>query len=348
MSNSKLNKNSIENIGDQYDEKYGFHKPENYSFKSKRGLNRAIVEEISKMKQEPQWMLDFRLRALEIFNAKPMPNWGDSKLLNEIQFDNIFYYIKPGEKQSKDWNEVPKDIKDTFDKLGIPEAERKFLAGVTAQYESEVVYHSIRKDLEAQGVIFLDMDSGLREHPDIVKKYFGTIIPPMDNKFSALNSAVWSGGSFIYVPKGVKVSIPLQAYFRINAANMGQFERTLIIADEGSFVHYVEGCFTKETMVKTNPSLKTIVEVKVGDRVLTHTGEYRKVYQTQKRKYSGDLYSVRTWGDSTLTLNVTADHPFLCVRRNRANERNSVWLASWIPVKNLKKRDYLLIPVDGK
>src|SRR3989338_3902050 len=220
----------------------GFHKPEDYFFKSKRGLTREVVEEISRMKKEPQWMLEFRLRALEIFLKKPMPTWTDTKLLNEIDFENIYYYIRPGEKQSKDWNEVPKDIKDTFDKLGIPEAERKFLAGVTAQYESEVVYHSIRKDLEAQGVLFLDMDSGLREHPDMVRKHFGTIIPPMDNKFAALNSAVWSGGSFIYVPKGVQVKIPVQAYFRINAENMGQFERTLIIADEGSSIHYIEGC----------------------------------------------------------------------------------------------------------
>ncbi len=241
MSTNTKNK-ALREIGENYDSKYGFHKPEDYVFKSKRGLNREVVEEISRMKKEPQWMLEFRLRALEIFRKKPMPAWGDTKLLNEIDFENIYYYIKPGEKQSKDWNEVPKDIKDTFDKLGIPEAERKFLAGVTAQYESEVVYHSIRKDLEAQGVIFLDMDSGLREHPDIVRKYFGTIIPPMDNKFAALNSAVWSGGSFIYIPKGVEVKIPVQAYFRINAENMGQFERTLIIADEGSSVHYIEGC----------------------------------------------------------------------------------------------------------
>lgn len=229
----------VQEIGKDY--KYGFKDPEKYVFKSKKGLSREIVEEISWMKKEPEWMRNFRLRALDIFLKKPMPTWG-SPILFEIDFDNIFYYIKPMENQGKSWDDVPEDIKRTYEKLGIPEAERKFLGGVSAQYESEVVYHSIRKDLQAQGVIFLDMDSGLREYPEIVKKYFSTVIPPGDNKFSALNSAVWSGGSFIYVPKGVDVKIPLQAYFRINAENMGQFERTLIIADEGSSVHYIEGC----------------------------------------------------------------------------------------------------------
>src|SRR5207247_1832676 len=211
-----------------------------YGVRSGRGLNREIVEQISAYKQEPEWMLQFRLRALEIFRKKPMPSWPAADL-SEIDFENIFYYVRPTENRAeKSWDDVPTYIKETFDKLGIPEAERKFLAGVSAQYESEVVYHSIREDLQKQGVIFLDMDSGLREYPDIVKEYFATVIPAADNKFSALNSAVWSGGSFIYVPKGVRVDIPLQAYFRINAENMGQFERTLIICDEGSFVHYIE------------------------------------------------------------------------------------------------------------
>src|SRR5262245_60839823 len=230
----------IENIGSEY--KYGFADPENYVFKAKKGLNKDIVAEISWMKKEPEWMRDFRLHALEVFLAKPMPNWGNSELLNGIKFDDIYYFLRATDRVQGDWKDVPEDIKNTFDKLGIPEAERKFLAGVTAQYESEVVYHSIHKELEAQGVIFTDMDTGLREHPEVVKEYFGTVIPPADNKFSALNSSVWSGGSFVYVPKGVKVKIPLQAYFRINAQNMGQFERTLIIADEGSSVHYIEGC----------------------------------------------------------------------------------------------------------
>jgi len=229
-------------INKNYEEQYGFHDPEKYVFKAKRGLTKEVVEEISGMKSEPDWMRAYRLRALETFLKKPLPGWADLSLLSQIRFDDIYYYLKPMEKQGKTWEDVPADIKNTFDKLGIPEAERKFLAGVTAQYESEVVYHSLHADLEKQGVIFLGMDDGLKKYPELVKKYFGTVIPSMDNKFSALNSAVWSGGSFIYVPKGVKVAIPLQAYFRINAENMGQFERTLIIADEGSSVHYVEGC----------------------------------------------------------------------------------------------------------
>ncbi len=192
------------------------------------------------MKGEPDWMLEFRLKAYDHFIKRPMPNWGGD--LSEIDFDDIFYYIRPSEKQGKTWDEVPEYIKNTFEKLGIPEAERKFLAGVGAQYESEVIYHSLREDLEKQGVIFLDMDTGVREYPELVKQYFGTVIPANDNKFAALNSAVWSGGSFIYVPEGVKVEVPLQAYFRINAENMGQFERTLIICAPGSYVHYVEGC----------------------------------------------------------------------------------------------------------
>ena len=192
---------------------------------------------MSFLKKEPEWMLNFRLRSYEIFKQKPMPNWGGDT--SEIFFDDIYYYIKPTEGQVDAWEELPDSVKDTYEKLGIPEAERKYLAGVTAQYESEVVYHRNREDLEAQGVIFSDMDSAVKEHPEIVQKYFGTIIPPGDNKFSALNSAVWSGGSFIYVPPGVEVEMPLQAYFRINAENMGQFERTLIIADEGATVHYI-------------------------------------------------------------------------------------------------------------
>src|SRR5205085_1692573 len=189
---------------------------------------------------EPAWMRKFRHRSLDYFEARPLPQWGGN--LNDIDFENIYYYIKPTEKQASSWEDLPADIKDTWDKLGIPEAEKKYLAGVGAQYESEVVYHKLQENLEKQGVIFLDMDSGLREHEELVKKYFGTIIPQNDNKFAALNSAVWSGGSFIYVPPGVHIEMPLQAYFRINAENMGQFERTLIIVDEGAYVHYVEGC----------------------------------------------------------------------------------------------------------
>ena len=207
----------------------------------KKGLSVDVIKTLSAHKKEPQWMLDIRLKAFNHFIDRPMPNWGNTKLLNDIDFDDICYFNVVG-KNEEDWDDVPDKIKNTFDKLGIPEAEQKWLGGLTAQYDSESVYHSIREDLEEQGVIFMDMDSGLREYPDIVKKYFGKIIPYTDNKFSALNTAFWSGGSFIYVPKGVKVKIPVQAYFFINSENMGQFERTLIIADEGSSVHYIEGC----------------------------------------------------------------------------------------------------------
>jgi Fe-S cluster assembly protein SufB len=227
-------------VGKDY--KYGFHDESKPVFRSRRGLDQTVVEEISRIKNEPAWMTEFRVHAYEVFRSKPMPTWGDTKMLGEIDFENIYYYLKPSDKEERSWDDVPEGIKKTFDRLGIPEAERKFLAGVTAQYESEVVYHSIRKDLEELGVLFLSMDQGLRDHPDLVKKWFGTVIPPEDNKFAALNSAVWSGGSFIYVPKGVEVKVPLQAYFRINAENMGQFERTLIVADEGASVHYIEGC----------------------------------------------------------------------------------------------------------
>src|SRR5574342_1240618 len=228
----------LEDIG-QY--KYGFHDPEDkYVFKSRTGLDREVVEQISHMKGEPQWMLEVRLKALDHFLKRPMPNWGPS--LKELNFDEIYFYVKPTEKSEKSWDDVPDDIKRTFDKLGVPEAERKFLAGLGAQYESEMVYHSIQEHLEKQGVIFLSIEDGLRQHPDLFREYFGTVIPIEDNTLAALNSAVWSGGSFVYVPKGVKVDLPLQAYFRLNTANTGQFERTLIIVDEGASVHYVEGC----------------------------------------------------------------------------------------------------------
>ncbi|NCO69748.1 MAG: Fe-S cluster assembly protein SufB, partial [Acidobacteria bacterium] len=229
-------------IGTDYAERYGFHDPEEFFQRAPKGLSHEVVEMISLLKREPEWMRELRHRSLDIFLARPMPSWGDSAALAEIDFDAITYFLRATEKQSTNWDDVPENVKRTFDRLGIPEAERKFLAGVSAQYESEVVYHSVKKELTEQGVIFLDMDSGLREHEALVREYFGTVIPEDDNKFAALNTAVWSGGSFIYVPKGVEVAIPLQAYFRINAERMGQFERTLIIADEGSKVHYIEGC----------------------------------------------------------------------------------------------------------
>ena len=227
-------------IRDGYREKYGFHDQERSVFRTRRGLDSDVVAQISEIKGEPAWMRDFRLKALEHFERKPLPRWGGA--VEEIDFQNIYYYLKPAEEQGKSWDDIPADIKKTFDRLGIPEAEQKFLSGVGAQYDSETVYHKIKEELSSKGVIFLDTGTALKEHPDLFKQYFGTIIPPSDNKFAALNSAVWSGGSFIYVPKGVKVDLPLQAYFRINAKDMGQFERTLIIVDEGAYVHYVEGC----------------------------------------------------------------------------------------------------------
>ncbi|MCD6725613.1 MAG: Fe-S cluster assembly protein SufB [Solirubrobacteraceae bacterium] len=232
---------ALKDLNADYTERYGFHDAENYLYKAPKGLSRELVEKISDFKSEPDWMREFRLHALEHFLERPMPTWG-SPMLAEVDFDNIHYFVRASARAERSWDEVPDDVKNTFDRLGIPEAERKFLSGVGAQYESEVVYHQIREDLAEQGVIFLDMDSGLREHPELVREYFATIIPPKDNKLAALNSAVWSGGSFVYVPPGVHVEMPLQAYFRINTENMGQFERTLIIADEGSYVHYVEGC----------------------------------------------------------------------------------------------------------
>ncbi len=223
---------NLQVAGINEDYKYGFRdSDDHYAFKSGKGLSSDVVNQISEMKSEPAWMRDFRLKALDAFGKKPTPTWGGD--LSQLNFDDIHYYMKAADRQGKSWDDVPAEIKNTFDKLGIPEAERKFLAGVGAQYESEVVYHSLREDLQKKGVIFVDTDTALREHPDLVKEYLGTVIPIQDNKFAALNSAVWSGGSFVYVPAGVKVDIPLQAYFRINAENMGQFERTLIIVEEG-------------------------------------------------------------------------------------------------------------------
>tara|TARA_B100000029_G_scaffold503248_1_gene579850 strand:- start:376 stop:1788 length:1413 start_codon:yes stop_codon:yes gene_type:complete len=233
------NQEAREVVGDY---KAGWKDTENSTIRFDFGLSEDVVREISKLKEEPEWMTELRVKAYNHFVERPMPKWGNTSALGEIDFDSICYYLRSSEATEKDWDDVPEEIRNTFDRLGIPEAEQKWLSGVTAQYESEAVYHSIREDLEKQGVIFLDMDSGLKEYPDLVKEWFCSVVPLTDNKFSALNTAVWSGGSFIYVPKGVHVEMPVQAYFRINAKNMGQFERTLIIADEGSSIHYVEGC----------------------------------------------------------------------------------------------------------
>ncbi|NOZ29990.1 MAG: Fe-S cluster assembly protein SufB [Chloroflexi bacterium] len=289
--------------------KYGFRDPEKYVFKARRGLDHEIVDQISDMKGEPDWMREFRHKALDIFLRKPMPTWGAD--LSEIDFDEIYYYIKPAEKQGKTWDEVPEDIKRTFDRLGIPEAERKFLAGVGAQYESEVVYHSLKEEWEKLGVIFLDTDTALREHPDLFREYFGTVVPPADNKFAALNSAVWSGGSFIYVPKGVHLDIPLQAYFRINAESMGQFERTLIIVDEGASVHYVEGCTAPIYAADSLHSAVVEIIVKAGGRCRYTTIQNwaPNVYNLVTKRAVAYENAVMEWVDGNLGSKVTMKYP---------------------------------------
>ncbi len=291
------------------DYKYGFSVPENYVFKSRKGLDENVIKEISWMKSEPEWMTKFRLHAYRAFVKRPLPQWGGN--LNDINFDDIYYYIKPTDQQERSWDDVPDDIRNTFDRLGIPEAEQKFLAGVGAQYESEVVYHNIQKDLEEKGVIFLDMDSGLREHPDLVREYFGTIIPPEDNKFASLNSSVWSGGSFIYVPPGVHVDLPLQAYFRINARNMGQFERTLIIADEGSYVHYVEGCTAPTYSTDSLHSAVVEIIVKKGARVRYSTIQNwsHNVYNLVTKRAAAYQDATMEWVDGNLGSKLTMKYP---------------------------------------
>jgi Fe-S cluster assembly protein SufB len=280
-----------------------------YVFKPKKGLNEDIVREMSWMKGEPQWMTDRRLKALRYFERRPMPTWGGD--MSGIDFDNIFYYIKPIDKQVSAWDQLPDSVKSTYDKLGIPEAERKYLAGVTAQYESEVVYHRNRDDLAAQGVLFCDMDTALREYPELVKEYFGKLIPPNDNKFAALNSAVWSGGSFIYVPPGVKVDMPLQAYFRINAENMGQFERTLIIADEGSEVHYIEGC--SAPVYSTDSLHSAVVEIvcKKASRVTYTTIQNwsNNVFNLVTKRARCDAEAHMAWIDGNIGSRLTMKYP---------------------------------------
>lgn len=291
------------------DYKYGFHDKDVSIFRSKRGLTEDIVREISNMKKEPKWMLDYRLKALEIFYSKPMPQWGGD--LSSLNFDEITYYVKPSEGTQKSWDEVPEEIKATFDKLGIPEAEQKYLAGVSAQYESEVVYHNMKKDLEDMGIVFKDTDSALRENEDIFKKYWGTVIPATDNKFSALNSAVWSGGSFIYVPPGIKVDTPLQAYFRINSENMGQFERTLIIVDEGASVHYVEGCTAP--VYTTNSLHSAVVEIIVKKdaycRYTTIQNWANNVYNLVTKRTVVEENGTMEWIDGNIGSKLTMKYP---------------------------------------
>ena len=301
------------------DYRYGFHDEDVSVFRTEKGISPEVVAAISQHKGEPEWMLRFRLKALDHFLRRPMPTWGAD--LSGIDFANIYYYIKPVEEQGRSWDDVPESIRLTFDRLGIPEAERKFLAGVSAQYDSEVVYHNIRADLAKLGVVFSDCDTGLREHGEIFRRYFGTVIPPNDNKFAALNSAVWSGGSFVYVPRGVRVEIPLQAYFRINSDNMGQFERTLIIAEEGSYVHYIEGC-TAPTY--SNDSLHAAVV-----EIIAQPGAH--VRYTTIQNWSDNVYNLVTkraiakegatveWIDGNLGSKITMKYPSIYLMGERAH-----------------------------
>jgi Fe-S cluster assembly protein SufB len=289
--------------------KYGFSDPDVAVFTAPRGLSREVVEKISAMKGEPDWMLQARLKALEHYLVRPMPTWGPD--LSGIDFDNIIYYVRPSEAEGKTWEEVPDTIKRTFDKLGIPEAEQKFLAGVGAQYESEMVYHNIQKHLADQGVIFVSIEDGLRQHPDLFRQYFGTVIPHTDNKFAALNTAVWSGGSFIYVPPGVKVDLPLQAYFRLNMANIGQFERTMIIADEGAQVHYVEGCTAPVYTTDSFHSGVIEIIVKKGARVRYTTIQNWSVnvYNLVTQRAMVEEAGTMEWVDANLGSKLTMKYP---------------------------------------
>jgi Fe-S cluster assembly protein SufB len=299
--------------------KYGFHDEENPVIKIERGLNEDVIRQISAHKGEPEWMLDFRLEAYKIFLSKPMPNWGSD--LSGIDFANIFYYLKPTELNARSWDDVPETIKNTFERLGIPEAERKFLAGVGAQYESEVIYHSLKKELEDQGILFLDTDQALLQHEDIFREHFATIIPAADNKFSALNSAVWSGGSFIYVPPGVRIEQPLQAYFRINAENMGQFERTLIIVDEGAYVHYVEGCTAPTYSSDSLHSAVVEILVKKGGRCRYTTIQNwsNNVYNLVTKRAVAEEDATMEWVDGNLGSKVTMKYPAVILKGERAH-----------------------------
>ncbi len=298
----------LKGIGDS-DYQYGFQDPDVSVFKTREGLDEDVVRQISAMKGEPEWMLDYRLKGLKHFQQRPMPSWGPD--LSDLDLDHLIYYVRPSEKSEKSWDEVPDTIKNTFDKLGIPEAEQKFLAGVGAQYESEMVYHSIQEHMEKMGVIFLSIEDGLRQYPDLFRKYFGTVVPFTDNKFAALNSAVWSGGSFVYIPKGVHVDLPLQAYFRLNIANIGQFERSLIIADEGSQVHYVEGCTAPQ--YTTNSFHSGVIEIIVGKNARVRystiqnwsTNVYNLVTQRAKVFENGTM----EWVDSNLGSKITMKYP---------------------------------------
>ncbi len=306
-------------IGVSSDYKYGFHDDIKPIFKSRKGLDPEILNQMSDIKGEPDWMRQYRLQAYEIFKQKPNVNWGGD--LSQLDFDNIYYYVKASDRVEQSWDDVPEDIKKTFDRLGIPEAERKFLAGVGAQYDSEVVYHSLQSELDEIGVIFVDTDTAVREYPDLVKEYFGTIIPSADNKFAALNSAAWSGGSFIYVPPGVKVDYPLQAYFRINTENMGQFERTLIIVDEGAQVHYVEGCTAPTYSSESLHSAVVEIICKKGSRVRYTTIQNwaNNVYNLVTKRAVAYEDATMEWVDGNLGSKLTMKYPSVYMKGKGAH-----------------------------
>lgn len=307
MADVLLNRPELESLGNY---EFGWHDADSAGSNAKRGLSEQVVREISELKNEPEWMLKMRLKGLKLFGKKPMPNFGAD--LSAIDFENIKYFVRSTEQQATSWEELPSEIKETYERLGIPEAERsRLVAGVAAQYESEVVYHQIREDLEEQGVIFLDTDTALKEHPDFFTEYFGSVIPPGDNKFSALNTAVWSGGSFVYVPPGVHVEIPLQAYFRINTENMGQFERTLIIADEGSYVHYIEGCTAPIYSSDSLHSAVVEIVVKKNARVRYTTIQNwsNNVYNLVTKRAIAHENATMEWIDGNLGSKVTMKYP---------------------------------------
>lgn len=301
--------NTVDQLGINTEYQYGFHDDIKPTFKARKGLDEEVINQMSDIKEEPDWMRQYRLNAYQIFKQKPMTKWGGD--LSQLDFDDIYYYVKASDRSERSWDDVPEDIKRTFDRLGIPQAERKFLAGVGAQYDSEVVYHSMVEELEKIGVIFLDTDTAVKEHPDLVKKYFGTIIPSADNQFAALNSAAWSGGSFVYVPPGVKVDYPLQAYFRINSENMGQFERTLIIADEGSQVHYVEGCTAPTYSSESLHSAVVEIVCMKGSRVRYTTIQNwaNNVYNLVTKRALAYEDAQMEWVDGNLGSKLTMKYP---------------------------------------
>lgn len=307
--------------------KLGHHDEIKYSYRSKKGLNEQVIREISTIKNEPEWMLVKRLAALKLYEKIPVPKWGGN--ISEIKFDDIYYYLRPTERPGKTWEEVPDAIKKTFDKIGVPEAEKEMLAGVKAQYDSEVIYGSLKKTLAEKGVVFLGMDEGLARYPEIVKEYFGTVVPAGDNKLAALNSAVWSGGSFVYVPKGVEVGLPLQAYFRINSENAGQFERTLIIADEGSKVHYVEGCSAPAYSSGSLHSAVVEIIVKKGAKVQYTTVQnwYKNVYNLVTKRAWVEEEGEMRWIDGNLGSHLTMKYPscILAGRKARGETLSIAW-----------------------